>query len=281
MASRRKKLKCSPVYKTRNNNSKSQNNDCLSHELLKKMKDTHNVRSDNKIFAEDDEMIRKELRNIYSSCIHDLCILKQTLSYDDYNVEKNNFLPIANWTKDPNKWLNTSDINNVLTQYEHIYPEFQCIGPCPSDWEINNEPENICHCNKLCEFDPKVATANNITKVGIVFNIDEHYKPGSHWVSMFMDIPKKHIYYFDSEGIRCPSKIKNFYHKMKEHDKQFKYFCNNNVVHQRDDGECGIYCIYFILHMLKTGNYSHFSKKRNVIKESTMKKKRKQYFNTV
>ena len=38
--------------------------------------------------------------------------------------------------------------------------------------------------------------------MGIVFNLDPHDKPGSHWVSMYVDLNNGGIYYFDSYGYK-------------------------------------------------------------------------------
>ena len=39
---------------------------------------------------------------------------------------------------------------------------------------------------------------SGLRKLGIVINFDPHYKGGSHWVGMYMDINKGGIYFFDS-----------------------------------------------------------------------------------
>ena len=44
---------------------------------------------------------------------------------------------------------------------------------------------------KLCEFSLKDTMQNNKTKIGIIFNLDKHNKPGSHWVAMFINTKKE------------------------------------------------------------------------------------------
>ena len=39
---------------------------------------------------------------------------------------------------------------------------------------------------------------SKIFQIGIVFNLDKHDQEGSHWVSMFIDLKRDGIYYFDS-----------------------------------------------------------------------------------
>jgi hypothetical protein len=45
-------------------------------------------------------------------------------------------------------------------------------------------------------------------KVGIIFNLDEHWKPGSHWVAMYGDLKKGEAYYFDSYGISPEPRVR-------------------------------------------------------------------------
>ena len=45
-------------------------------------------------------------------------------------------------------------------------------------------------------------------KIAIVFNLDRHDQPGSHWVSLFIDLECKFIFYFDSAGNPIPEEIK-------------------------------------------------------------------------
>ena len=33
------------------------------------------------------------------------------------------------------------------------------------------------------------------SKIGIVFNLDEHWKDGSHWVALYTDLKKNQIYF--------------------------------------------------------------------------------------
>jgi hypothetical protein len=35
----------------------------------------------------------------------------------------------------------------------------------------------------------------NITKIGIIFNLDNHNESGSHWVSLFIDLEDKFVLY--------------------------------------------------------------------------------------
>ena len=54
---------------------------------------------------------------------------------------------------------------------------------------------------------------------------------------------------------------------------------NNLVEHQEKNTECGMYSLYFIIKMIKGGNYKKlFSNKKNLIRDKEMLKLRKKYF---
>ena len=52
-----------------------------------------------------------------------------------------------------------------------------------------------------CKFDLKDYLKEGKNKIGIVFNMDPHYKSGSHWISLFINVKKKVIFFFDSVGL--------------------------------------------------------------------------------
>ena len=77
---------------------------------------------------------------------------------------------------------------------------------------------------------------------------------GSHWVALYIDFKQKFIYYFDSVGDKCPKRIKKFVKKVKSQGSsrgmEFD-FKENKVSHQKKNTECGVYCLFFIIEMLK------------------------------
>ena len=59
----------------------------------------------------------------------------------------------------------------------------------------------------------------------------------------------------------------------------FKISNNKGFTHQYNDGQCGMYSIYFIIELLKENkNYNYFNKTR--IKDIQMKNLRKKYYNS-
>ena len=75
----------------------------------------------------------------------------------------------------------------------------------------------------LCHFNLEDMLKKHKTKYGIVFNLDEHWKDGSHWVSMFIDVPTKQICYFDSGGDDVPIEVCKLKDKIQHQGKRLGY----------------------------------------------------------
>jgi hypothetical protein len=58
----------------------------------------------------------------------------------------------------------------------------------------------------------------------------------------------------------------------------FKFDSNEGIEHQYGNTECGIYSLYFIVHMLEDKTTEHYLK-THVLKDEYMQKFRKIYFN--
>lgn len=181
------------------------------------------------------------------------------------------------------QWLSTSDIRKVLKQYEAVYPEFIFLGPTSIDFcsLVNNE---------VCKIDLKAAKRNGKTKIGIVFNTDPSTEPGKHWISMFIDIshpdPKQHeIGYFDSYGISpLAPEIRNLVSNLKRQNPYIKLklncsdqMCTRSVQHQRDNSECGVYSINFIVARLSGQSWEDIVL-GNIWTDEQMVELRKKYF---
>jgi len=171
-------------------------------------------------------------------------------------------------------WLSTLDINNVLTQYEHKYPDFKFLGAVPMDFDsLEYLPfKNI-------NFEDFIN--DKIYRLGVIFNLDESYKSGSHWVSLYINLKEGQIYYSDSYGIRPEKRVVNFINRVENHLKK-KGIYNidvryNKTQHQQGNSECGVYSINFILRLLKGKTFDHITRKR--LQDSKVNKCRIKYFN--
>jgi hypothetical protein len=171
----------------------------------------------------------------------------------------------------------------VMKQYEKAYNCFDFIGPSPIDFDTR-QLYGECVWEELCNFNLKKLIKKGKTKIGIIFNTDPHNKPGQHWISMFINIKKGNIFFFDSTGDKAPQQIKVLIDRIKEQGKDvvppidFKVDSNEGIEHQYGNTECGIYSIFFIVHMLEDKLTEHYLK-THILKDEYMQEFRHIYFN--
>ena len=233
------------------------------------------------------------LKNV---CDDQLCWLKQ----DFMRFTKNN-ADIQNKTFRPSgpqgrfTWLSTSNINKVMTQYEEKYPEFKYLGTVPMDFDelpilglSNINFDNLYNNGKY--------------KLGLVLNLDEHYKSGSHWVAMYVNLKTFEIYYFDSYGKQPENRVRNFVSRISKwclnkhfnkviepSDHYMKPSSRNNIEtldgvkilynknrHQYKNSECGVYSMNFILRLLKDETFDKITGIR--LSDDDVNKCREVYF---
>ena len=279
------KLNCSPSSRKKNNKQYT----CLSDDTLHKLREMWNQRHpDVPINTRNTEDIWNMLKRYMSNiCNKESCWLKQDFTKGQMkDIIKSYFAPKSpdEWKKNPNEWLSSVDITDVMKQYEDAYPYFSFIGPSPIDYDTRILNGN-CVWNELCNFSLKKEIKEGITKIGIIFNLDPHYKSGSHWVSLFINIPKKFIFYFDSAGEKIPKQIMKLSENIIKQGEElmpqpmhFTFDQNYPKEHQFGDTECGMYSLYFIINMVEDKINGHILK-NSCIKDKEMEKFRKIYFN--
>ena len=259
-------LKCAP---------KSSSNDfsCYSNSHLFELKKAWNKSNPPKIKTNNPKEIWKFLHNQYKDkCGKESCWIKEAQIPDKFKKKmiKTAFAPKApnEWKKNPTTWLSSTDIIKVMEQYEMAYPYYRFIGPSPID------------------FDKKLAFIQNKKKVlGMIFNLDPHYKDGSHWVAMYFNIDTGELYYFDSVGDKIPHQINRLRQSIQDQSKSLNIKTKfdelyPHVEHQMRNTECGMYCLYFLIMMLsKEKSWKHFKSSKNRITDEEMEKFRKVFFN--
>jgi hypothetical protein len=164
------------------------------------------------------------------------------------------------WKGDPDMWLDSLNIKAVMDQYEEAFPEFKFMGPFPIDFAAKDpysKEEDKCIIGEMCGLNLKEELNKGKTKIGIVYNLDPHYKGGSHWVASFIDIPKKRYYYFDSYGMKPPTPVYKFMQWLTLQEPAMKLGWNGRRF-QRLNSECGMYCMYFIDRMIRGEPYLKF-----------------------
>lgn len=165
------------------------------------------------------------------------------------------------WKGDPDMWLDSNNIRDVMKQYEEANPEFKFLGPYPIDFASPDpyakEAKDKCYIGEMCALNLKQELANGKKYIGIVYNLDPHYKGGSHWVANYIDIPRKQCNYFDSYGMKPPKQINKFMQWLTLQEPRMQLGMNGRQF-QRQDTECGIYCLYFLDRMLAGEPYLKF-----------------------
>jgi len=165
------------------------------------------------------------------------------------------------WKDDPDKWLNSLDITHVMNQYEEAFSDFEFMGPFPIDFAAPDpyNKDGKCLIQEMCEIKTTVALANGTKYIGIIYNLDPHFKSGSHWVACFIDLVKHKTYYFDSYGMEPPGQIKKFMKWLTTQDSLMKLYYNGRRF-QYQNSECGMYSMYFIIRMLSGDDFQAFSR---------------------
>jgi hypothetical protein len=280
------KLNCSPINKK--HKSKNEDYSCYTDNDLYKLKEMWNARHpDKQINTNNAKTIWKLLKEYYNNtCNKESCWVRQMTKNTKLEKELlDAFAPESpkEWKKNPNEWLSSIDIINVMKQYEQKYKCFDFLGPSPIDYDTH-ELNGECVWEELCHFNLNNHIQKGHFKIGVIFNLDPHYKGGSHWVSLFINIKKKTIFFFDSTGEEIPKQIFKFVSMVTEQGLKLKqpikftFDQNYPVEHQYGNTECGIYSIFFIVHMLEDKINGHYLK-THILKDKYIEKFRKIYYN--
>ena len=245
---RSRTMRCSPLV----DGQTAARGTCYTDAILQKLKAAYNRNHPDvaPITATDPAAIHRELAaRMESTCpATEDCWLQELPADQRRYVDEQVFAPDqpAEWTKNPTAWLSNLDIENVLKQYERSHPHFLFLGPTPIDFDTRVSGK--CVWDDLCKFSVEGCTRRGKTHVGIIFNMDKHTGDGSHWMSMWMDLPAQRVYYFDSACNPTPPEIKRFVRRVCPN---FVYDENHPNQHQRSNTECGMYSLYFIVSMLQ------------------------------
>lgn len=168
-------------------------------------------------------------------------------------------------------WLSTDDIDRVMRQYNIKHPELYFMGTWPMDFE-KLDP-------KFKNFDPR--KLKNKTKVALVLNEDKSDEPGSHWVGLFIDVPKLQVDFFDSYGKQPMKPVCEWLTRVndmlkREKSKPLSVLWNPHR-HQYANSECGVYTLNFIINRLEGKSFKSIVNNR--IKDEAMNHRRNTFFN--
>jgi len=176
-------------------------------------------------------------------------------------------------------WLATNHINRVMSQYEKLHQDFLFLGAVPMDFDS---------LPQLGIRDLPLQRLYNegTRRIGIIFNTDDHYQPGQHWVAGYTDLGKGQVYFFDSVAdmpderavallarfAKASMKARGRTARLEEMDIDV-----NNVRHQFANTECGVYSMNFIIRLLNGTSFREIV--NNPTLDSNMNECRSVYFN--
>ena len=233
---------------------------CLPENILQILKESYNESNPyNQITNIKPRNIWKDLKKKLRTCTKEDCWL-DVISDPLYREKLDKYLYVqrplqpSGWKTNPNEWLSNHDIDNVLSEYEKSYPMFKAIRTATIDFD------NLCYVEDLCKLKNKEQIEEYLklgkTKIGVVFNLDKFSEGGSHWVSLFVDLHDGFVFFFDSVGDKIPTEIKKLVTRLKKYCLELetpidlKEYNNYRVYHQKENSECGMYSLFFLITLL-------------------------------
>ncbi len=255
---------CSPKI---SNKEKS----CLSYELLLLLIQLYNNSHQDKIVLPQEgrknktilwKALQMKLKNQCGD--NEVCWIEQPWVQNSKTKLERNFRPRKpnSWYKNPNEWLNTYDILDVMKQYEESDNTFAFIGVFPVDFAAMNSQRGTCIVQEMCKLNMKESWAKGTKRIGIVFNMDKHDQSGSHWTALYIGLcPKRRnfgVFYYDSVAMNPPKEIVKFMKqiqqellKLHEHKKNHNLeYRINRVRRQYKNSNCGVFSMLFLILML-------------------------------
>jgi hypothetical protein len=273
------RLKCGPVQENYFT--------CYDNDTLHKLRDGWNARHpDARIETNDPKEVWTALKQRFGGmCRNEACWMKQIMGPNSAPVADDTFAPEApkSWIRDPDEWLSSEEIENVMKQYEDKFPAFEFLGPSPSDYSAP-KVAGVCVWEELCNFSLKKYVDSDTHKIGVIFNTDPHTEDGSHWVSLFINIEdnNNYVFFFDSTGDRPQKEIREFIKTVTQQGRalgiRFKYY-ENRKQHQKRDTECGMYALFMIVNLIEGTRTPEEFMRGDRIPDSHMIEFRKEYFN--
>ena len=170
------------------------------------------------------------------------------------------------WNKDPDMWLDNYNIISVMKQYQDAYKWFTFLGVFPIDFSApdpyRHNGVTTCLYKETCELNLQNEYNKGIRGIGMIFNLDPHFKGGSHWVALYINltnIKKPFAGYFDSYGYKTPALIARLMRSFKLQIKTCELGFNARRF-QYGDSECGMFSMYFIICMIHGISFKDFCK---------------------
>lgn len=224
----------------------------------------------------------KYIKNIYDKIAYhekkkcdeenELCLLEQIIE----NKAENDFIreiyslyykPVtpSDWYECKKKfcnkkWLNNRDINNIMIHYMELYKNFEFLGIFYVDYIFHGAVNISGDRVPLYKMNFDSLNKENKNICAMIFNTASFGSAGEHWIALmfFWKGDTGEINYFDSYGNNTrvspfPDEILLYMKMIMSQGQKYgiSFTCQSSrISHQKNNGECGIYCLYFIIYML-------------------------------
>ena len=255
------------------------NNTCYPADVLLRLRDAFNVKFPHlRIVAAAPAQIHAELAaRMRNQCVKEDCWLSLFSKDEKKKMQESLFAPYhpREWLQKPSAWLSNFDINRVMRQYEEAYPHFRFIHSTSIDFDSKSTAHSFsssssssgsasrsCVSNDMCQFSLQRYIAQHVSQIAVVINTAKHTRAGEHWFAIFIDIPERVLFYFDSAPEKtAPKQVRDFLKRVQKQGLairptpvEFQLHDNLQNTHQRGDNECGMYSLYFIVSMMTGAN---------------------------
>lgn len=268
----RQKIKiCSPAHF----DTAKKTGTCYTTSNLKDIAQVYNNQHSKDVIDTDKIVKKKELHRVIASKFKTQCGEDETCWLDKLYIDSNmkerlleafrHKKPTA-WYKNIRMWLNSHDIQNVMSQYHKRYDDFVFLGVYPIDFESKSSSGG-CVTGRMCTFNLKTDVLDKgKQRFGLIVNTDPHYRGGQHWFAIYCNLnPRKNnfgIYLYDSTATKnfvVPKEMKIFMKHVKEQvqatlppkDAAKFVIAHNTIKSQSKNTECGIFSIVFLTQCLK------------------------------
>lgn len=262
-------------------------------ENIIKIQKQHKMLGDDSFKKLYKKWLLNEFKKRFPKCSSETCWITTLLQFNHLLDEEQNdsLCGMAEKTWRPegpkkiNDWLSNFDIIESIEQYYDKYKDFVFLGSVPIDFFtinypltpgtiklLNSRDIDVSDGSPISRLNYKELVSKGFHKFGIVFNLDPHDKPGSHWVGMYADFKKNNIFFFDSYGEKPDKPIADFMDyikdKMSEIGNRTDIVSRHNTIrHQYGGSECGVYSMNFILRMLRGESFDDIIKAKTPDKE--------------
>ena len=214
---------------------RKENNSCLTDSDIETFIEIYNKYNNIKLKNKDDYI--EKMSGDYEWKIMKLDIYKNDKKF--YNkLKKVIFKPVIK----KYALLTNFDIDDVMTRIDK--DDFLWCGVYACDFY------NYIEISELKKILKKI---NSKKQTALILNTDSYIQNGSHWVCVFIDNYLKTIEFYDSFGKPPNECVQVFINILKKYNSSYNYI-QNKKQQQKENIECGIYCIRYIIERIHGRN---------------------------